>query len=120
MKPDWSSVESETVSQLQAIIRYDTTNPPGNELPLAGYIESALANDGIETTLLEPSKNRAQLIARIRGSGTKRPVILLAHMDVVGVERARWTYDPFAGEIADGATSTGAERSTTRGCSPPT
>jgi len=59
LKPDWSSVESETVSQLQAIIRYDTTNPPGNELPLAGYIESTLANDGIETTLLEPSKNRA-------------------------------------------------------------
>jgi len=102
LKPDWSSVESETVSQLQAIIRYDTTNPPGNELPLARYIESALANAGIETTLLEPSKNRAQLIGRIRGSGTKRPVMLLAHMDVVGVERARWTYDPFAGEVVDG------------------
>ena len=102
MKPDWSSVDSETVLQLQAIIRYDTTNPPGNELPLARYLDTTLSNEGIETRLLEPSKNRAQLIARIRGSGTKRPVMLLAHMDVVGVERERWTFDPFAGEVADG------------------
>jgi acetylornithine deacetylase/succinyl-diaminopimelate desuccinylase-like protein len=102
LRPDWASVEAETVSRLQAIIRFDTRNPPGNELPLALYLESVLKKDGIETTIFEPETNRAQLVARIRGSGAARPVMLLAHMDVVGVERASWTHDPFEGELADG------------------
>src|SRR5881394_2563460 len=102
LNPDWAGVEAETVSRLRAIIRFDTTNPPGNELPLARYLDGALREEGIETTLLEPTKNRAQLIGRIPGGGARRPVILLAHMDVVGVERERWAYDPFGGEIANG------------------
>ncbi|HEV7838849.1 MAG TPA: M20/M25/M40 family metallo-hydrolase, partial [Gemmatimonadaceae bacterium] len=102
MTPDWQSVNAEVVSRLQTIIRFDTVNPPGNELPLARYLETTLREEGIETMLFEPQANRAELIGRIRGSGAKRPVILLAHMDVVGVERDRWTVDPFAGEIRDG------------------
>jgi acetylornithine deacetylase/succinyl-diaminopimelate desuccinylase-like protein len=102
LNPDWSAVEAETIARLQAIIRFDTTNPPGNELPLARYLEKALRDEDIETVLFEPTGNRAQLIARLRGNGTKRPVILLAHMDVVGVEREKWSCDPFAGEIRDG------------------
>jgi acetylornithine deacetylase/succinyl-diaminopimelate desuccinylase-like protein len=102
LKPDWQSADVETISRLQAIIRFDTTNPPGNELPLALYLEAALREEGIETSRFEPAQNRAVLVGRIRGSGTKRPVILLAHMDVVGVERQRWSVDPFAGEVRDG------------------
>jgi acetylornithine deacetylase/succinyl-diaminopimelate desuccinylase-like protein len=102
LRPDWQSVNAEIVSRLQTIIRFDTVNPPGNELPLARYLENTLREEGIETTLFEPQENRAELIGRIRGNGQKRPVILLAHMDVVGVERQRWTVDPFAGEISDG------------------
>ena len=102
MKPEWESVSAETISRLQTIIRFDTTNPPGNELPLALYLEAALQEEGIETTRFEPMENRAVLIGRIRGSGKKRPVILLAHMDVVGVESEGWSVDPFAGEIRDG------------------
>jgi acetylornithine deacetylase/succinyl-diaminopimelate desuccinylase-like protein len=102
LRPDWQSADAETVSRLQAIIRFDTTNPPGNELPLALYLEAALREEGIDTTRFEPEQNRAVLVGRIRGNGTKRPVILLAHMDVVGVERARWSMDPFAGEVRDG------------------
>jgi acetylornithine deacetylase/succinyl-diaminopimelate desuccinylase-like protein len=102
LKPDWESVSAETISRLQTIIRFDTTNPPGNELPLALYLEAALQEEGIETTLFTPVENRAVLIGRIRGNGTKRPVLLLAHMDVVRVEREGWSVDPFAGEIRDG------------------
>ena len=102
MKLDWESVSAETVSRLQTIIRFDTTNPPGNELPLALYLEAALQEEGIDTSLFKPVENRAVLIGRIRGTGKKRPVILLAHMDVVGVEREGWSVDPFAGEIRDG------------------
>ena len=100
--PDQDRVRAETIELLQAIIRFDTTNPPGNELPLALYLEAALKGEGIDTTMLVPRKNRAQLIGRIRGNGNDRPVILLAHMDVVGVQRSSWTHDPFAGDIDGG------------------
>lgn len=102
MSPDWSRAGPETVARLRDLIRFDTTNPPGNELPLARYLESALRDEGVETTLFEPYTDRAALIARIPGTGAGRPVMLLAHMDVVGVERERWSCDPFAGEIRDG------------------
>jgi len=102
LSPDWSAAEAETVARLRDLIRFDTTNPPGNELPAALYLQAALENEGIATTLLEPDANRAALIGRIPGTGAARPVILLAHMDVVGVERASWSCDPFAGEIRDG------------------
>lgn len=100
--PDAERLRAETVQRLQSIIRFDTTNPPGNELPLALYLENALKEEGIDTTLLVPAKNRAQLIGRIRGTGSERPVILLAHTDVVGVQRASWTHDPFGGEVSNG------------------
>jgi acetylornithine deacetylase/succinyl-diaminopimelate desuccinylase-like protein len=95
-------VRTETIARLQTIIRFDTSNPPGNELPLAVYLEGVLRGEGIEAQLLHSAKNRAQVVGRIRGNGSRRPVILLAHMDVVGVERASWTFDPFGGEISDG------------------
>ena len=92
----------ETIALLQSLIRFDTTNPPGNELALAEFITSLLRGEGVDTTLLVPSPNRAAVIARLRGNGRKRPVILLSHMDVVGVERERWSSDPFEGVIRDG------------------
>src|SRR5256714_11684345 len=100
--PDHDRVRAETIERLQTIIRFDTTNPPGSELPLALYLEGSLKNEGIDTPLLAPEKTRAQLIARIRGNGNERPVILLAHMDVVGVQRASWTHDPFAADVDGG------------------
>ncbi len=102
MAPDWDEIGSETVARLQTLLRFDTTNPPGNEMPLAIYLEQEMKQAGIETTLLEPAPNRAALFGRLRGTGKKRPVILLAHMDVVGVERDKWSCDPFAGELRDG------------------
>lgn len=102
MAADWGSIESETIAHLQALIRFDTTNPPGNELPLAEYVVGVLRGDGIDTTLLSPAPSRAAVVARIKGNGSRRPVMLLAHMDVVGVEREKWSCDPFAGVIRDG------------------
>ena len=84
---DWKAVEDETLGQLQTLIRFDTTNPPGNELPLAEHLVRTLESEGIATRLLEPAPSRAAVIGRLPGNGTKRPVMLLAHMDVVGVER---------------------------------
>lgn len=99
---DWEGALWECIAHLQALIRMDTVNPPGRELGVARYLDDVLRGVGIETTLLEPAPGRAALIGRLNGSGRKRPVLLLAHMDVVGVERARWTTHPFGGEILDG------------------
>jgi acetylornithine deacetylase/succinyl-diaminopimelate desuccinylase-like protein len=102
LKPDWSGARAESVELLQRLIRFDTTNPPGNELPLARYLEERFKAAGIDTQLLIPAQNRAALIARIRGNGQGRPLLMLAHMDVVGVEAEQWSCDPFGAEIRDG------------------
>ena len=99
---DWEGTLWECIAHLQALIRMDTVNPPGREMGVARYMDDVLRGAGIETTLLEPAPGRAALIARLKGNGKRRPVLMLAHMDVVGVERERWTTNPFGGEIFDG------------------
>jgi acetylornithine deacetylase/succinyl-diaminopimelate desuccinylase-like protein len=79
------------------IIRFDTTTLETSPSP---DISRHLLDEDRDD--VEQAKNRAQIFGRIRGSGAKRPVMLLAHMDVVSAERARWTHDPFAGDVADG------------------
>jgi len=98
-EPDWTAARQETLAHLQAMIRMNTVNPPGNELQVARYLDSTLKAAGIETHLFEPTPGRGALVARIKGNGSKQPVLIMGHMDVVGVERAHWTVDPFAAEI---------------------
>ena len=100
--PDWDATARETLGHLQRMIRMNTVNPPGNELAVAKYLDSTLKAAGIETHLFEPATRRAAFVARLRGDGSRRPVIIMGHMDVVGVERAKWSVDPFAAEIKDG------------------
>jgi acetylornithine deacetylase/succinyl-diaminopimelate desuccinylase-like protein len=99
---DWTAVSRETVEHLQRMIRINTVNPPGNELAVAQYLAGVFEAHAIETQLFEPAPGRAALVARLRGNGTHRPVILMGHMDVVGVEREHWSVDPFTAEIKDG------------------
>lgn len=93
----------ETVTHLRRLIQIDTTNPPGNEIAVARYLDQTLRAAGVETHLLEPVAGRGTLIARLRGRGSAAPILVTAHMDVVGVEPAKWTVDPFGGEVRDGA-----------------
>lgn len=99
---DWSAVRDETVRHLRRLIQLNTVNPPGNEILVARYLDSTLRAAGIETHLFEPSPGRAAFVARLQGTGAKQPVLLMAHMDVVGVERDQWSVDPFAGVEQDG------------------
>jgi acetylornithine deacetylase/succinyl-diaminopimelate desuccinylase-like protein len=99
---DWEGALWSCIAHLQALIRMDTVNPPGQEISVARYLDDVLRGAGIETTLVEPDHGRAAVIARLRGTGGARPVLLLAHMDVVGVERDKWTTKPFGAEILDG------------------
>src|SRR6476469_4773599 len=101
-EPDWSAAGRETLAHLQAMIRLNTVNPPGNELQVARHLDAALAAEGIETHLFEPAPGRGALVARLKGNGSRQPVLIMGHMDVVGVERDKWSVDPFAAEVKDG------------------
>jgi acetylornithine deacetylase/succinyl-diaminopimelate desuccinylase-like protein len=101
-EPDWAAAQQAAVEHLQRLIRINTVNPPGNELAVARYLDDVLRAAGIETQLFEPTPGRAAFVARLRGSGARQPVVIMAHMDVVGVEPEQWTADPFGGEIRDG------------------
>ncbi len=105
--PDATSITDdpqlqEVLEHLQALIRLDTSNPPGNEIEVARYLDDVFKGAGIESWLDEPAPGRASLIARIRGDGSARPLLLMAHMDVVGVDPADWTHPPFGAEVHDG------------------
>jgi acetylornithine deacetylase/succinyl-diaminopimelate desuccinylase-like protein len=99
----WNGLRDEVVGHLTRLIQVDTTNPPGNEMVLARYLDRALQSAGIETHLFEPVPGRAALVGRLRASQpASLPVLLLAHMDVVGVAREAWTTNPFGGDVIDG------------------
>jgi acetylornithine deacetylase/succinyl-diaminopimelate desuccinylase-like protein len=89
----------ETAKFLTDLIRLDTSDPPGNEGRVANYIAGVFQREGIPYELLEIKPGRASVVARIKGNGSKQPVMLMAHEDVVPVDRAHWTVDPFAAEI---------------------
>jgi acetylornithine deacetylase/succinyl-diaminopimelate desuccinylase-like protein len=101
-EPDWAAAQQAAVAHLQRLIRINTVNPPGNEMAVARHLDSTLRAAGIETHLFEPTPGRASFVARMRGTGARQPVVMMAHMDVVGVEPEQWTTDPFGGEIRDG------------------
>ncbi len=93
---DWTSVERETLEHFQAVVRIDTSDPPGNERAAAEYVKRVLDREGIATQTFELEPNRVNLVARLKGSGAKRPLLLMAHTDVVTVDPARWTFPPFS------------------------
>jgi acetylornithine deacetylase/succinyl-diaminopimelate desuccinylase-like protein len=102
---DWDAAGEEAVRILQELIRLNTTNPPGNERIAADYITRLLADEGIESTILESAPGRANLLARLRADGaepTAAPLLLLGHTDVVYADPDEWTYPPFGGEVHDG------------------
>ncbi len=84
------------------LIKLDTTNPPGNETRVADYLKQVADAHGIPCELLGPDPKRLNFVARLHGSGRKRPLLLIAHSDVVPADRGLWTSDPFRGEIRNG------------------
>jgi acetylornithine deacetylase/succinyl-diaminopimelate desuccinylase-like protein len=91
------------VRWMQEYLRVDTTNPPGNEARAAEFFRRIFEQEGIEHRIFEFAPGRANLWARLKGSGAKRPLILLNHTDVVSSDPARWKAPPFSGEMVEGA-----------------
>ena len=108
--PDPARDEQETLDLLRELIRFDTINPPqpgsgkknADETALLRHVKGLLAADGIAADLYEREPGRGNLVARVRGTGKKKPVLLMAHVDVVNVDRSQWQVDPLSGEIRDG------------------
>ena len=86
----------------RSLVQIDTSSPPGNETKVVDYLKKIFEAEGIpvKTFALQPS--RANLVARLKGNGKKRPILLMAHTDVVGVQREKWPVDPFGAVLKDG------------------
>lgn len=93
---DWASIDEETLRHFQTIVRFDTSDPPGVEKPLSDYLVSVLQAEGIEVEVFSLEANRPNVVARLRGNGSKRPLLLMAHQDVVNVDAEKWTHPPFS------------------------
>src|SRR5690242_13011359 len=99
---DFEKQKAEILDRYRALIRIDTSSPPGNETQAVEYIEKALAADGIPSQTFALNPRRANLVARLKGNGSKRPLLILAHTDVVPVQREKWPVDPFGAFLKDG------------------
>jgi len=102
---DWDSLARESQSVFAAYLRVNTTNPPGNEILGARFLKSILDREGIESQILDTTElgpNRANFYARLRGNGSKKAIALVHHIDVVPVNPASWSVDPFSGITRDG------------------
>ncbi len=90
------------VELLQKLVRFDTTNPPGNESECIAFINQLLTRAGVETSILARSPERPNLIARLPGRGEAAPLLFYGHADVVTTENQRWQHPPFEGRLVDG------------------
>ena len=95
-QPDWTRLEAETMQHFQALLRFDTSDPPGTERAAAEYLKQVLEKEGVPVQLFALEPNRPNVVARLKGSGRKRPLLVMAHTDVVNVDPKKWRFPPFS------------------------
>lgn len=106
---DWDAVTDEATRLLSDFIRIDTSNPPGREKAACEWLAAIFRRDGIDDLAFYDASDggahgidRMNMTATLRGDGSKRPLVLLSHTDVVPVEREYWEFEPFSGAVSDG------------------
>jgi acetylornithine deacetylase/succinyl-diaminopimelate desuccinylase-like protein len=99
---DWGEATREATDLLCRYIAVDTSNPPGNELAGVEFLSKVLAENGVDSETYAVDDTRASMSARLAGDGSKRPLVLLNHIDVVPAQREFWREDPFAGIVKNG------------------
>ena len=99
---EFEKQRAEILDRYRTLIRLDTSSPPGNETIAVEYLKKVLEAEGIPTETFAQDPKRANLVARLKGNGTKKPLLILAHTDVVPVQREKWPVDPFAAVMKDG------------------
>src|SRR3954462_3414585 len=95
-QPDWKALEPEMMQQFQAVLRFDTRNPPGNEHIVAEYLKGVFDKAGIPAQIFALDANRSNVVARLKGNGKKKPILIMGHSDVVTVDDAKWKFPPFS------------------------
>ena len=99
---DWNALEREVVDLFTALLRVDTTNPPGDETACALVLKDYLAGNGIASTLVGETPERQNLVARLDGALPGPTLTYMGHMDVVPADAAEWSVPPFGGLVKDG------------------
>jgi acetylornithine deacetylase/succinyl-diaminopimelate desuccinylase-like protein len=94
--PDWHAAEDEIMRHYQAVLRLDTTNPPGNEHLAVDYLKGVFDANGIASQIFSLDPNRSNIVARLKGNGKKRPLLILGHSDAVTVDASKWSFPPFS------------------------
>jgi acetylornithine deacetylase/succinyl-diaminopimelate desuccinylase-like protein len=94
--PDWKALEPEMMEQFQTVLRFDTRNPPGNEHIVAEYLKAVFDRAGIPAQIFALDAKRSNVVARLKGNGKKKPLLIMGHSDVVTVDEAKWKFPPFS------------------------
>jgi acetylornithine deacetylase/succinyl-diaminopimelate desuccinylase-like protein len=94
--PDWPKINDEAMKHFQALVQIDSTDPPGNETKVIEYVKKVLDAEGIPSVIVAKDPARANLIARLKGNGSKRPLLIMGHSDTVQVDASKWTFPPFS------------------------
>jgi acetylornithine deacetylase/succinyl-diaminopimelate desuccinylase-like protein len=97
---DWNKLRPEILDRYRSLVQIDST--AGHETLVVDYLKKVFEAEGIPTQTFALNPNRANLVARLKGNGSKRPLLILAHTDVVGVQREKWPVDPFGAVMKDG------------------
>jgi len=88
--------DAETLEHFQALVRMDTTDPPGREVEAAEYLAKVLREAGVDTEIVALEPHRPNVIARIPGNDSRKPLLLMAHTDTVNIDPAKWSFPPFS------------------------
>src|ERR1700759_944600 len=94
--PDWPKINEEAIRHFQSLVQIDSTDPPGNETKVVEYVKKVLDGEGIDAKLVAKDPARANLIARLKGNGSKKPLLIMGHSDTVRVDASKWTFGPFS------------------------
>jgi len=100
---DWKAVEAETLQHFRALVQLDTSNSPGNETRAVDYVKQVLEKEGIPVQVFASDPTRANLVARIKGNGKQKPILVMGHTDVVTIDPKKWIdHGPFSADVAGG------------------
>ncbi len=101
---DSESLRRDAVATMSRYVQFDTTNPPGNEMGAAQWLQGEITGRSItrDVRVFEPAPGRGLVVARVPGTAPLKPLLLNHHIDVVAADPSQWTHPPFSGAVADG------------------
>lgn len=101
-EPDWTDIEAETLRHFQALVQFNTQDPPGREEEAANYLQKVMTAAGIDVSMHALEAHRPNVLARLKGNGSKRPLLIMGHTDTVNVDPKKWIHPPFSAHREDG------------------